>query len=247
MLEPITLVIIGLLVTYLAGVIYGMTGFGFPLISVPVLTIFLSPKIIVPVITIDNAFIDLVLLFEAKKLVDLKKVGPLMIAGLVGMPLGAFLLMALDVSVIKLYIGSVITIFAIALLMGFRRIIKNEKLAFAPVGFVGGVLGGSTSISGPPVILFFTNQGVKMEIFRANLIAYFTALDLATSTTFMFGGLINSTVINYVIIFIPAIILGAITGVKLKPKVKENLFRNMALVVVIIAGLLSIASSLGIL
>ena len=83
-----------------------------------------------------------------------------------------------------------------------------------------------------------------METFRANLIAYFTVLDLTTTLVFLFRGITNLTVINYAIIFIPAMIFGAITGVILKNKVNEKLFRKITLIIVIFAGLLSIFSGL---
>lgn len=244
MIDITNIIVIELFIIFLAGIVHGLTGFGFALVSVPILMLFLSPQIIVPVISLHNTLINLFLLYEVKKWIDLRRIWPLMIAGIVGMPVGTFLLMVMDVNVAKLYIGLVIAIFAAALLMGFKKEIKNERVAFAPVGLVSGILGGSTSMSGPPVILFFTNQGVKMETFRANLIAYFTVLDLTTTIVFLFRGITNSTVINYAIILIPAMIFGAITGVKLKHKVNEKLFRKITLIIVIFAGILSIFSGL---
>jgi uncharacterized membrane protein YfcA len=58
---------------------------------------------------------------------------------------------------------------------------------------------------------------------------------------------ITAEVLQYSLWLLPATILGALTGIKLAHKVKETLFRNFALIVVTIAGLLSIASGLGIL
>jgi len=168
-----------------------------------------------------------------------------MIAGIAGIPIGTYLLINLDADILKIFIGSVIIPFAIASLMGFKRQIKNEKLAFAPVGLTSGLLQASTTLSGPPVILFFVNQGLEKQTFRANLVAYFLVLGLATIPAFLLGGILTTAVINYAIWFLPATVLGAITGIKLAHKVKEKLFRNIALVIVTTAGLLSIVSGLG--
>lgn len=240
-------IIVGLAALLLAGLIQGLTGFGLALVSVSILINFLSPKLVVPTVVILSIFTNIIILFEARKWVDLRRIWPLMMAGIVGMPLGTYLLVVLDASILKVFIGAVIALFAIAFLMGFKKQIRNEKLAFAPVGFISGLLQGSTSLSGPPVILFFVNQGVEKQVFRANLVAYFTVLSLATIPVFVLGGIITKEVINHVLWFLPAMIIGVIAGIKLAHKVDEKLFRNLALIIVTIAGLLSIASGLGIL
>jgi uncharacterized membrane protein YfcA len=97
------------------------------------------------------------------------------------------------------------------------------------------------------VILFFVNQGVEKQVFRANLVAYFTVLSLATIPAFVIGGVITREVINYTLWFLPALIIGTIAGIKLAHKIDEKLFRNIALIIITAAGLVSIASGLGIL
>jgi len=146
-----------------------------------------------------------------------------------------------------MFIGSVIILFSVAFLMGFKKKIKNEKLAFAPVGFISGLLSGSTTMGGPPVILFFANQDVEKQVFRANLVAYFMSLSLIAFPSYFLSGLITMEVIKYTILFLPAMILGAIIGIKLVHKIEEKLFRKIALIIVIIAGVLSVVSGLGIL
>ena len=247
MTDPLTVIIGGLLVIFLSSIIQGLTGFGFALVSVPIMMFILSPKVVVPIVIIHSLVINLIILFEARKWVNLKRIWPLMIAGAAGIPIGTYLLVALDASILKIFIGSVIIPFAITSLAGFKKAIRSEKLAFAPVGITSGLLASSTSLSGPPVILFFVNQGIEKEIFRANLVAYFTVLSLAAILAFVIGGVITTTVINYTLWLLPAAILGAMTGIKLTPKVSENIFRIIALVIVIIAGLLSILSGIGIL
>lgn len=245
MIEPSTIILIGLIVIFLAGLTQGITGFGFALVSAPIMIVFISPKVVVPIVVTFGLLISLVILFECRKWLNLTRIWSLMAAGLFGIPVGAYLLSSLASSTLKVLIGSIIALFAIALLFGFRRTIENEKLAFAPVGFLSGLLGGSTSMGGPPVVLFFANQGVEKQVFRANLVAYFSVLSLGAVIAFFFNNLINTEVINYTIIFLPAMILGGLTGIKVANKVEEELFQKIVLFVVIVAGLLSIASGMG--
>jgi len=245
MISPLT--IIGLFVIFLASATQGLMGFGFALVSASIMIIFLPPKIVVPIIIICSTLNNMIILFEVRKWVDLKRILPLIIAGIIGVPIGTYLLIVLNDNILRIFIGSIIILFAVAFLIGFKRKIKNEKLVFAPVGFISGLLGGSTSMGGPPVILFFTNQGVKKRVFRANLVAYFMVLSLVTISSFILGGLITPEVIKYVILFLPTTIFGVTIGIKLAHKVEEKLFQDIALILVIVAGLLSIVSGLGIL
>lgn len=246
MTDSLAIIIAGFLAIFLAGTIQGLAAFGFVLVSVPILIIFLSPKIVVPIVVMHRLLISLAMLFETRKWVDLKRIWPLLISSLAGLPLGTYLLIVLDVRVLKALIGALIVPFAIAFLIGFKKQIKSEKLALAPVGFFSGVLTGSTALSAPPVALFFANQGMEKHTLRANLVTHAVVLTSVAIPTFMLGGIVTTEVIKYTIWFLPALILGTIIGIKLAHKVNETLFRNTILTVIIVAGLLSIASGLGI-
>jgi len=236
------LVIIGLLIIFFASITKGLTAFGFSLIAVSSLMIILPPKTVVPIVTVLSLLVDLVALLEARKWVDLNKIWPLLVAGVIGTPLGTLALMSIDVGTMKLLVGILIIMFAVPLLIGFKKRIKSERSALAPLGFISGILGGCTSMSGPPVVLFFTNQKTEKNIFRANLFVFFAVLNMATLLSFMFEGLLSTDVANYTMSFLPAMILGTIVGIKLPGKVNESLFRKIALVIVIISGLTSIVS-----
>jgi len=246
MINLLTTTIIGLFVIFLGSVTQGVTGFGFGLVSVSIMIIFLPPKIVVPIILIHSTLLTMIILFEARRWANLKRIWPLIVTGIVGVPFGMYLLIVLDNAVSRIFIGSIIILFAVAFLTGFRKKIKSEKLAFIPVGFISGLLSGSAKMGGPPVILFFTNQGIKKQAFRANLIVYFMVLNLVAIPSFILGGLITIEVIKYTILFLPATIFGVIIGTKLVNKVEEKLFQNITLIIVIAAGLLSIISNLGI-
>jgi uncharacterized protein len=141
----------------------------------------------------------------------------------------------------------VTTLSALALWLGFKRPIANEKVASLPVGLASGILGGSTSMSGPPVVLFFSNQGVDKQGFRANLNLYFTLLTLSTLPSQLVAGLLTRPVLTYTAWFLPVLLAGTLLGVRLAHRVDEAAFRRLTLIVVIATGLSAIASALGVL
>ncbi len=237
----------GIIVVFLGGLTQILTGFGFGLVTVPILVIFLVPQLVFLIVLRTSMLLTFYLLIETRRWLELKRILVLMAAGVAGLPFGIIILKQLDAGILRVFIGVIIVLFGLAFLSGYRREIRNEKLASVLIGFVSGLLSGSTSLSGPPVILFFTNQGLKKQTFRANIVAYFTVLSLVTLPAFIFSGLITPEVLKFTLWFLPAMILGALLGVRLAPRVKEVLFRRIALIIVVIAGFISILSGSGIL
>jgi uncharacterized membrane protein YfcA len=247
MFISLSVILILFLVFFLAGLISGVTGFGFSLISVPILILFLSPKLVVPIVLVHSLIINFFLLLESKKWVNLKRIFPLVVAGIIGTFFGTGLLIVLNVYLIKFFVGFIIILFSTFFLTGFTFKMKSEKLAFLPVGFISGLLNGSITMSGPPIILFFKNQGVEKKVFRANLIAYFAILNLSTLFSFFYSNLLSINVLEFTILFLPSSIFGGIMGIKIVHNIREKLFNNLILITLIFAGLFLIISSSGIL
>jgi uncharacterized membrane protein YfcA len=162
----------------------------------------------------------------------------------VGIPFGTALLSILDVSSLKALTGIVVSLAAIALLVGFKREIKDKKLGFALAGFASGVLNGSTTMSGPPVVLFLANQGTDKESFRSDLVAYFSALYILTIPFYFAQGLLTGEVLDYSLNLLPAVATGAVAGSLLAEKVDEKLFKKICLLLVLVSGIAAIASGL---
>ncbi len=238
-------IVIGLIVIFSAGMIQGITSFGFSLLAVPLLGIFLPLKLVVPMLVIYSLILNSIILYHVKDHINLKKISILIIAGIIGTPFGTYLLKILDENVLKIIVGSIVTLSAIINFYGYKVKVKNEKLSYIPVGLVSGLLNGSVSLSGPPIIIFLTNQGVEKQVFRANLTSYFWILNLFTIPTFFFSGLITKDVMNYTMYLFPGLIIGVLLGIRLGNKVDEAYFKKLTLALVAFMGILSIVSGIG--
>jgi hypothetical protein len=241
--DPMTLIVIGSII-FVASMVTGLCGFGFALVAVPFLMLFLPPRTVIPLITITSLALNAAIIVEARRHVEWRKVASLMASGIVGMFIGAWLLVNLDVGSLRLYIGVIITLFALASLLGLRRDFDNERTAYVVAGFLAGLLGGATSIPGPPLVLFFQNQRVAKEAFRANLIAFFLSLYLVTIPMYALNGLVTWELAKASIIFVPPILIGAGAGVRLSHRIDEASFKKIVLVLVIITGFISILTAL---
>jgi uncharacterized protein len=229
-------ILLGMLIITIAGFTQGLTSFGFALLSMPILSSFIPLKVVIPIIVILSLFSNIAILFDCKKHIRMKQIWILILSSLVAAPFGALILRVANASYIKMFIGPFIVLFAVLLLSGVSFRVRNEKLAFVPVGLTSGLLNGSISLSGPPVALFLTNQGVEKHVFRANITAYALILNLITILTYGYTGMLNAEVVRYTVWFLPAMFGGVYLGSKALRFMSEKVFKKITLYLLIISG-----------
>ena len=237
--------ILAFITIVLAGLIASLTGFGFAIISIPLLMLFVPPKVAVPLVQLLSVVLKLMLIVETRKWIDLKRIWPLLLTGTLTVPLGTYLLLILEPEPLRILIGAVVVVSALALLAGWRWTVRNEKLTLAPVGLLSGILGGSTGMPGPPVILFFSNQGMEKQTFRANLIVYFACTSIVGVVSIALGGLFTREILLNWAGLLPALVIGMWAGVRLARRVDQARFQKITLGVLILTGIAGIASGLG--
>lgn len=228
-----------------AGFLRGLTGFGFALVAVPILSVLVAPVVVVPMVIIHGVLTSVPLLVDARRHMQPLHIWPLMASAMVGVPFGAYLLKVLEADTLRLLIGCVATGFALLLLSGFRYTVKRERLAFIPVGLASGVLNGSSTLAGPPVILFFANQRVAPQTFRANILTFFFVTNLVTIVTFIVGGLFSRDAFVLAGVTLLPLVVGVVVGTVLSRRVDVRLFRGVALGAVLVSGVLAIADGAG--
>lgn len=243
-MPELVVVVFGMLVILAAGLIQGTTGFGFMMVSIPLITIFIDPHLAVPVMLIQVSVTSIPIMLHARRHLRIRRMWMMALAGMAGVPIGTLLLRLLDASILRLFIGALVTAAAIAMLFGFRKTLGRERVASVPIVFASGVLGAATGLAGPPVILFYNNQSIEPQEFRANLVAYFIMLDVVTLPSFFIAGLFTREAILLGVYLLPASLLGILAGIGINRLVKERLFRYIALFLIIASGIIAIATGI---
>lgn len=231
-------------ITILVSSILGaFTGFGFSLVAVPALALYQDPKMFVPVITVLCAGLNMILCLEGLKHVKIKPVLWLLGGGILGVPLGVYGLTRLSIAHLKAGIGVVSIIIAIVLLSGLSLKFRKERLATFVTGLISGCLQGSTTMSGPPVVLFGLNQSWEKLSFRATMVAYFLLLNLVTIVFFSGYHMFTPGVVKYSLLGLPGMLIGTWFGLRLKEKASQRVFEKSLLVVIMATGVLCLFSA----
>lgn len=229
--------VIAACIAFLAAAAQALTGFGFALVLVPLLSLVFDPTLTVLVSLSLGLACKLPLFLQTRQHVRLRLIAPLTVAAFAGNALGTRLLLFADPNLMRFIIGLVVVVLCVPLLLNYRWQIKREGLATAVVGVVSGLLTGSTSMGGPPVVLFGVNQAWAKEGFRANLIAYFILTNLFTLALLGASGAFTEQVLLTDLVMLPGVALGLLAGNALFKRAPVELFHRVVVLFVIATGL----------
>jgi uncharacterized membrane protein YfcA len=230
------LLIVALALVAGSAVIQGMVGFGFNILVVPLLALFIDPKVVVPTVILHNVLLDCVVLASAWRFANLRRIWVLVLAGMVSTPVGVILLGVVNPEPLRIFIGLAVVASGTALLMGVQRTLSNEYAASAVAGSMGGAMNGLVGMPGPPVILLFANQGMEPREFRANIVTYFTVITFIAVGSYWLHGALTRDVLVLTLVTLPATAVGVLFGIRLHGRVSVEAFLRVSLVLVILAG-----------
>ncbi|MCK5672350.1 MAG: sulfite exporter TauE/SafE family protein [Spirochaetales bacterium] len=236
-------IIFSFLIILLASTIQGMTSFGFSLIAVPLLGLFLPLKDFVPMLVLYSFLLSLILYKNLKGSYNKKRIIILAFSGLASTIFGIYILKFVDNSILKLVVGVVILISSILMMFGIRVIVKIKVLGDILAGIFSGLLNGSVSLSGPPVIILLSNEDTEKEIFRKTLTTYFLLLNFISLPMFFFNGLLTREIVFKSIINLPALGVGMFLGLFIGNRISEGHFKKITLGMIFILGIMSVLSA----
>ena len=116
------------------------------------------------------------------------------------------------------------------MLKGFKIHFKKEKVSYVITGVISGVLNGSLSMSGPPIVLFLNNEGYNKNEFRANLALYSIVTNILTIFTYIVSGLFSKHIIKISLIGVIPLILGSYFGIFMAEKIENKHFKKITLI-----------------
>ena len=229
------------LIVGVAALVQSLTGFGLALVAIPFLILVLSPKVAVPMLVGSSIILGGALLVETYRLVDVRKVVYLLFGGILGLPVGAYILARFDPHLLSELIGGVTLVLALLLLLGVSRRFRRERRVSVSAGFLSGMIGGGTAMYGPPVILLGLNQAWDKAHFRANLIAYFEGISLVNMLVFSGFDLVSGPILVLSVSALPGMALGFWGGIRLKDRMPQRVFRALAFGLVFAGGISALA------
>ncbi|MCA9918086.1 MAG: sulfite exporter TauE/SafE family protein [Anaerolineales bacterium] len=225
------------LIVFLAIFVQSASGFGLALVSMPLLVSAIGVTTATPLVALVGMTAEIFLLRRYWQALNFTAVKRLSIASVLGIPLGVFVLRAVDGRIVALILGVVVTSYALYALFGPRLPQLRQPGWAYGFGFLGGVLSGAYNTSGPPVIIYGTCRRWEPATFKGNLQAYFFINSLFTLTAHTLSGNFTAVVWQDYLWALPGIGLGLLLGRWVDGRIAPDKFRQGVLVLLILLGL----------
>ena len=229
-----------------AGFVHGLSGTGYALVALGFWLQAMSPVTAAPLVALCSVCAHLQALPAIWRGVRWSRLWPFLAAGLLGVPLGTMLLEHVRVQPLKLGVG-LLLIFYSAWMGLVRRppiVTGGGRPADAVVGFIGGVMGGMASLSGPAPTIWLQLRGwTKGEQRGVNQPFNMAVLATALLSSAV-AGFLDRTFLVWAVITLPTTLIGARLDLSVYRRINDMQFRGIVLVLLGLSGATLIASSL---
>lgn len=223
-----------LVLSFLASFVNGAIGYGYSSISIPLALLILSNRIINPAYVILEAFVNtLMLLLSGKKAnrAVFRRNIPILFAMIPGVIFGSLLLGMISPNYVRFVVYSTILPFALLQTVGFRRQIKSESTTAVPLGTGIGMIYSITTISGPPIALFWNNQGLTKNEFKAALSQVRVFESYLTALSYFLIGFYSNQSLELFYLILPSMFFGLPLGIQLSNNLNTETFRRICMTV----------------
>lgn len=234
-----TIFFTGMIILFSA-MIQGATSFGFSLLALPLLGLFLNLKTIVPMLVFFSLIMNVIILVRLKMVPQIKSLLLMFVMAVLTTPIGVQLLKFMKEDTLKIIIGIVLILIAIAMKRGFRVQMKDQNKSYAIAGILSGLLNGSVSLSGPPIVVMLSNENKNRDHFRSSLTTYFLLLNIVTVTLYVSGDLITWQSFKDQLVILPFLIIGTLLGTMLGSRINEDKFKAVVLNLLVIMGIMNL-------
>ena len=240
--EQVVILLVGALA---GGIVNGLTGFGTAITALGIWVYVIPPTAAASLAIICSIVSQLQTLHLIWRAIDWKRVLFFVLPGLVGVPIGTWLLPHIDPRLFKLGIGIFLIAYPSYVLMRKRQTATawGGTVADGVVGFGGGFLGGLTGMSGVFPVIWTDVRGLSKEQRRSVLQVFNTAILSFALVSHAVSGLLTRQVALEAAIVLPVTVGGAWLGAFIYQRLADRGYQRAVMALLLFSGVTLIWAS----
>lgn len=227
----------------LAAATQQLSGFGYALMAVPLLTLILGPKDAVALCSLSGVAGTALMAWRLRARVDRSIVRRLILGAAVGMPIGIVALRRVPADPLQVAMA-VVVLAAVALLATGFRLKSESHRTEAAAGVVSGMINTSVGVGGPPVVLVLQAADLEQHTFRATTVTYFLLSNFIALPLFFASGVVDSSTWVAGLVAIPAALVSTLAFERVAFRVRSEHFRPLVLGLLVLSATASLISVL---
>ncbi|MFO1318748.1 MAG: sulfite exporter TauE/SafE family protein [Burkholderiales bacterium] len=225
--------------------IFGISGFGSSLISIPLLAHFLPLKTVVPMMVLLDFSASFMTGLQSRPAIVWSEVRPLVPWMLGGIALGVWLLSRVPGDALILALGVFVTSYGVLTIVRHVRQITASKRWAAPAGFAGGVMGAMFGAGGPIYVAYVSARLHDPDRFRATMSVVFSLGTSVRIVLFLITGLLLDARLWFAgIALFPVMLLGTAIGRRIHVRLSRGHIARVIGGLLVVSGVSLIARSI---
>jgi len=223
----------------LGGLVKGISSFGLPTVSVPIIVMILPLPTAVSILAAPLILSNLYQMLAAGDIKgSIQRHWSLYLALLVTLPVGVYFLAIVNTDTLTVILGGIlITITSLELMGVSFSFLKNQQKVFAPIiGAFSGIIGGMTSLFAIVPIFFLVATGLEKERFVSAVSVMLFSGSVVLALSLQNANHLGVLEITYGLIGMIPIMAFVWIGTQLRKRVDQMFFRKVVLSLIFIVG-----------
>jgi len=246
-MEPFEITLVAL-ATFAGATLQSATGFGYALLAGPATFAVFEPAEAITILICLSSVLNVLTLVTEGRAPAIRRgeIGLVLAWAVPGVVAGVLILIAISKPTLQVIVGFAVLV-AVAVQV---RVHPGEGktagvTAQAIAGFTAGTLNTTTGTSGPPLVLLLDRAGAGPEEFRDTIAALFLGLNVLGAIALIAAdGRAELPQVAVLALLAVILALGHLVGRLIFDRLDAHAFRTAGLVLIVVAGLASIAAGL---
>lgn len=232
---------------FTGALVKSVTGMGFPLVAIPVMTLFLPTSTAVAVIAVPNALQNVILVVQYRHHGgETRHLASFCVAGVIGAVPGAFALSTVSEVLVRAALTAMLAVYLVTAVATPHLRIPDERVRpwSYPVGFVAGLFQGGIGISGPVVGTWHHGLRLTQDGFVLSVATVFALTGTTQTTVLGLRGELDGRIL--VSLGLTAVMFATLPiGARLRKRLSVDRFRTAVLVLLAVSCLSLVADLVG--
>lgn len=227
-----------------AGTVQGISGFAFGMIALSIWAWGIAPAQAAVLAVFGGLCGQILSAVTVRRRWVAADLLPFIAGGLIGVPIGAWLLPQISATAFRLILGLILVI-GCPLMLATRQgaVQQGSSAADTLAGFAGGLIGGISGMTGIAPAVWSAFRGFDKERQRA-LLQNFNLVTLAAAmAAFVYNGMVPAAMIPDLCIVAVALVVPAMIGARIYKALSEVMFRRVILILLTLSGFVLVYSA----
>ena len=227
-----------LTIIFFAALVQGSTGFGYALVSLGLLGLFLDISTASVIINLSGILLTIGLFYKLRSHFTWKRIIPCMVCIAIGTPIGVYLLVNADKNVLRIILGIFMIcagIYSFIPDLGVKR--WHPVYLGIPCGLASGILGGALNAGGPPLVAYVASQNYTRFMYAAVLQACFLVYGIIRIPFLCKSGMITHRILILGLLGTGVTLIGGFIGLYILSKMPDKIFKKVIMGFIILLGI----------